>query len=192
MASISRKVTAGYLIAQGSTSVYYPNSTTPAFTDSSFYKKCGKTSASGTISGNGCAIVALGMFILYKGRLTNNSANTYDAVAEATRKGTNVAADFTAQGFTATVGSSNVSVGITSIPDLSLAIQAGSVCMARLQSGGKSHYVIVDGWNEIATDFDRYLVADPAGGKHITLKKAMENGGYPVNASSITQRYKFS
>ena len=45
------------LINQGGSSGYYPNTTTPAFTDPNFYTvECNKTGATETIQENGCAI----------------------------------------------------------------------------------------------------------------------------------------
>lgn len=47
------------VINQGDTSIVYPDTSLKVFTDTSFYSKCGKTNATGTIKANGCAICAL-------------------------------------------------------------------------------------------------------------------------------------
>ncbi|MNC82727.1 hypothetical protein D3C75_1363520 [compost metagenome] len=65
--------------------------------------------------------------------------------------------------------------------------------MVRLELGkDKSHYLIVDGFNSSASGFDRYLVADPDGGTQKTLADTMRKRGFPVAASSITEKYKLS
>jgi len=190
MANVARKITTSHLINQASTSVMYPGTSTPAFKATDFFSKCGKTGATGTISMYGCPICCLAMFILYKGGLSNTSANIYEAVVEATKKGTNNDADFTGNGFTASVGGKSISVSISTITDIGTEVQNGSICMARMQKGNEFHYVIVDGWNESATDLNKHLAADPSGGVHTTLAAAMGTK-YP-GASYITQRFKFS
>ncbi|MBP2114887.1 hypothetical protein [Paenibacillus silagei] len=187
------KLSSTHLINQGDTSIYYPGTSTSAFTDSNFYKKCGKTAAGGDIKQYGCAICALGMFILYKGGLSNTTkSNVYYAVVEATTKGTNNAADFTASGFTAKIGSQSIGVTITPIADVSVEAEKGSICMMRLKQGSNSHYVIVDGHNSSASNFDKYLVCDPDGGVQKTLTATMQKRGFSVSASVITERYKLS
>lgn len=186
------KLSSTNLINQGDTSIKYPGTTTSAFTDTSFYAKCGKTAASGTIKQYGCAICSLAMFILYKGGLSNSNDNTYNAVVQATIGGTNNAADFTGNGFTATIGSQNIRVNIATTSDVSAEVQNGNICLVRLYENGNSHYVVVDGWNSSASDFYRYLVSDPDGGTQKTLADTMIRRGFSLNASVITQKYTLS
>ncbi|BFH60109.1 MULTISPECIES: hypothetical protein [Paenibacillus] len=188
------KLSSTHLINQGDASIKYPGTTTSAFTDTNFYKKCGKTAASGTIKQYGCAICDLAMFILYKGGLSNNNDNTYNAVVQATIGGTNNAADFTHQSFTATMGSKSIKVNIQAISDISTEVEKGNICIARLYNSStkNSHYVIVDGWDSSASGFYRYLVCDPDGGVQKTLADTMIKRGFPVDAAYITERYLLS
>ncbi|MEK3904080.1 MULTISPECIES: hypothetical protein [unclassified Paenibacillus] len=187
------KLSSTHLINQGDTSIYNPGTSTPAFTDANFFKNCGKTGATGTIQKFGCPICDLAMFILYKGGLSNaTKSNVYYAVWEATKKGTDNAADFTAKGFTAKIGSQSITVSITPIADVSVEAEKGNICMMRLEEGSNSHYVIVDGHDSSASGFDKYLVCDPDGGVQKTLTKTMQKRGFTVSASVITERYKLS
>ncbi|MBU5445608.1 MULTISPECIES: hypothetical protein [Paenibacillaceae] len=186
------KLSSTHLINQGDTSIKYPGTETSAFTDKNFYKNCGKTGASGDIKTFGCAICSLAMFILYKGGLTNNNDNTYNAVVEATKKGTNNDADFTAKGFTAKMENKDIEVAIDKIADISAEVQNGNICMVKLEEGKNMHFVIVDGWNSSASGFDRYLVADPDGGTQKTLADTMKKRGFTVDAKVITGKYKLS
>ncbi|MDR0271518.1 hypothetical protein [Paenibacillus sp.] len=186
------KLSSTHLINQADSSIKYPGKSTSAFTDTNFYKNCGKTGATGTIKDNGCPICDLAMFILYKGGLTNNNDNTYNAVVQATIGGTTKAADFTHESFTTTMGSKSIKVNIQSISDISAEVQKGNICMVRLQNGNNSHYVIVDGWDDSAKELNRYLVCDPDGGVQKTLADTMSKRKFPVNAASITERYLLS
>ncbi|TXK75883.1 hypothetical protein [Paenibacillus sp. N3.4] len=188
------KLSSTNLINQGDTSIKYPGTTTSAFTDTSFYKNCGKTAASGTIKEYGCPICDLAMFILYKGGLSNNNDNTYNAVVQATIGGTDNAADFTWKSFTATMGSQNIKVNLAATSDVSAEVDNGNICLVRLydQSNKNSHYVLVDGWNSAATGFDRYLVCDPDGGTQKTLADTMKKRGFPQDAAYITQKFTVS
>lgn len=188
------QLSSSHLINQGDTAIKYPGTTTSAFTDTSFYANCGKTGASGTIKLYGCAICAMAMFSLYKGGLTNSNDNTYWSVVHATIGATNNAADFkgASADYTATIGGNDISVNIATTTDISTEVGNGNICVVRLEQGSNSHYVLVDGWDSSATDFERYLVADPDGGTLKTLKDTMVKRGFPVSASSITERYVLS
>jgi hypothetical protein len=188
------KLSSSHLINQGDTAIKYPGTSTSAFTDTNFYQNCGKTAATGTIKQYGCAICDLAMFILYKGGLSNSNDNVYNAVVQATKKGTDNYADFTHQSFTATMGSQSIGVNIATTADVSTEAENGNICMVRLyqSSTGNSHYVIVDGWNASASGFDRYLVCDPDGGTQKTLRDTMVKRGFPVDASILTEKYKLS
>jgi hypothetical protein len=189
---MAHKLSSIYLINQGNTGIKKPNATKSAFTDADFYKNCGKTDAVGTIKDNGCAICTLAMFILYKGGLPNENNNTYYAVEEATKKGTNQAADCTHSGFTATIGSKSISVNIAAIADLAAEIQSGGVCMARLKQGSNSHYFIIDGWDGTKSGFARYLVCDPDGGAQKSLADTMSRRGFTADAVYLVGKYKLS
>ncbi|WP_025688627.1 hypothetical protein [Paenibacillus zanthoxyli] len=186
------KLSSTNLINQADSSIKYPNTAISAFTDTSFYANCGKTAASGTIKQYGCTICSLAMFILYKGGLFNSNDNTYNAVVQATVGGTNNAADFTGNSFTATIGSQNINVNLATTSDVSEEVGNGNICLVRLYQNGNSHYVLVDGWNSSASDFYRYLVCDPDGGTQKTLADTMIKRGFSLNASVITQKYKIS
>ena len=83
------------VINQGDRTIVYPGTSTKVFTDSAFYGKCGKSSATGTIAQNGCAICALATYALYKGNLSDTNNNVYEAVKQTTENATNNAADVT-------------------------------------------------------------------------------------------------
>ena len=186
------KISSTNLISQGDTSIKYPGTTTSAFTDTSFYGKCSKAAASGTIKQYGCAICSLAMFILYKGGLSKNNDNIYNAVVQATKGGTNNAADFTGNSFTATMGSQNIKVNLATTTDIAAEVRNGNILLVRLYQNGNSHYVVVDGWDSSASGFNRYLVCDPDGGTQKTLADTMTKRGFSVDASVITQKYKLS
>lgn len=189
-------LSSSHLIGQSDKTVFHPGTSTPAFTDTNFYKTtCGKTGTfSGTISGNGCAIVTLAMFMLYKGGLSNTTkSNVYEAVVEATKRGTNENVDFKgAQSFTATVAGKSISVKITTTTDLGTELKNSKICIARFYQGSNSHYVLVDGWDSTASGLDCYLVSDARGGTFRTIKTAMTAGGFTADAQYITERYVIS
>ncbi|MFD1907359.1 hypothetical protein ACFSQ7_30555 [Paenibacillus rhizoplanae] len=116
------KLSSTHLINQGDTSIYYPGTSTSAFTDSNFFTKMREKLQPVEILRNMVVQFALlGCLFYIKGRLSNaTKSNVYYAVVEATTKGTNNAADFTASGFTAKIGSQSIGVTITPIADVSV------------------------------------------------------------------------
>lgn len=178
-----------YVINQGDTSIVYPGTSTKAFTDVNFYKKCGKTSAEGTIDDYGCAICALATYVLYKGGLSATNNNIYYAVEQTTINATDPAADVIYKDFSVKIGSKTINVTLDATSDMAAAANSGKICFVRLKEGSKSHYILLDGMDSAATGFDRYLVADPDGGKLKTLQDVFERRGITASASNIVAKY---
>lgn len=177
------------VINQADTSIVYPSTSTKAFTDTSFYSKCGKTSATGSIKSNGCSICALATYALYKGGLSATNDNIYHAVQQTTVNATNNAADVTYNDFSVTIGSKTIKITLDKTSDMAAAANSGEICFVRLKEGANSHYVLLDGMDSTATGFNRYLVADPDGGKLRTLQDVFDRRGITANASNITEKY---
>ena len=172
------------VINQGDGTIVYPGTSTKVFTDSAFYGKCGKSAATGTIKSNGCAICALATYVLYKGNLSDTNSNVYNAVKQTTENATNNAADVTYNDFSVKIGSKTISVSMEKTSDMAAAANDGEICFVRLKSGSNSHYVLLDGMDSTAEGFDRYLVADPDGGKLRTLQDVFDRRGIPAKASN--------
>lgn len=177
------------VINQGDASIVYPGISTKAFTDTKYYGNCGKTGATGTIKANGCAICALATYALYKGGLFATNNNIYYAVEQTTINATNSSADVTYNDFSVKIGSKTINISMTKTSDMADAANNGKICFVRLKQGSNSHYVLLDGMDSTATGFDRYLVADPDGGKLRTLQDVFERRGITANASYITEKY---
>ena len=130
------------VINQGDTSIVYPDTSLKVFTDTSFYSKCGKTNATGTIKANGCAICALATYALYKGGLSaTDNNNIYYAVQQTTVNATNKAADVTYNNFSVTIGSKTIKITLDKTSDMAAAANSGKICFVRLKEGTKSHTV---------------------------------------------------
>ena len=182
-----------FLINQGDTTILYPSGERPgtenrAFIDNLFYGSvCGKTSASGNIKQYGCAICSLAMFLLYKGNISNTNNNVYYAVKEATKQGTNSFADLLGGNFSVSYYNGSccvrVSVGPTDAPDYEL--NRGNCCIFRINGNPNHHFVLVYGIDTSKSGTDRYLVADPDGGRLINLSEAMRKRGVSASMSNI-------
>lgn len=178
------------VINQGDTSIVYPDTSLKVFTDTSFYSKCGKTNATGTIKANGCAICALATYALYKGGLSaTDNNNIYYAVQQTTVNATNKAADVTYNNFSVTIGSKTIKITLDKTSDMAAAANSGKICFVRLKEGTKSHYVLLDGMDSNAIGFNRYLVADPDQGELRTLQDVFDRRDITANASNITEKY---
>lgn len=177
------------VINQGDTGIVYPGTSKSAFTDTAFYGKCGKPTATGTIMKNGCAICALATYVLYKGNLSNTNDNVYNAVKQTTENATNNSADVQYGNFSVKIGAKTISVSMQETNDVAAAANDGKICFIRLEGNGNSHYVLLDGMDSSAEEFNRYLVADPNGGSSRTLQKAFELSKIPAKASNITKKY---
>ena len=187
-------LTSRYLIAQSDPSIVYPGTTTPAFTSNSFFSECGKTAATGNISRYGCAICSVAMFIMRKGNLARNNDNIFNAVKQATMKATDNAADLVnSASFTARFGSKSIGVSFSMTTDSDAESRAlnGKMCLFFMKQGAKTHYVLVDGYdNSQSNPLDGYLVADPAGGQLRTLRQAMANAGITQSMAYISSKRK--
>ena len=177
------------VINQGDGKIVYPGTSTKVFTDPAFYGKCGKSAATGTIAGNGCAICALATYVLYKGNLSDTNSNVYNAVKQTTENATNNAADVQYTDFSVKIGTKTISVSMEETSDMAAAANDGEICFVRLESGDNSHYVLLDGMDSAAEGFNRYLVADPDGGRSCTLQDVFTRRKIPAKASKITKKY---
>ena len=176
-------------INQGDVSIVYPGTSKSAFTDPDFYRKCGKTAASGTIQRYGCAICALATYALYKGNLPNTKENVYYAVQQTTVNATNNAADVTYNDFSVKIGSETINVTLESTSDMAAAANSGKICLVKLAEGNLSHFVLLDGMDSTATGFNRYLVADSNGGQLTTLQDAFTKADIRADAKNIKGKY---
>ena len=161
---------------------------------------CGKTQSTGTISTSGCAVCAVGMFILYKGGMTNNDNNIYYAVKEATIKSTNEKFDYQRNSFTAYIGFLEVSVtqnntniiptskDLTAVKNALLEDKCVVLCL-KTKTG--THFVLADELTANSGDdyLDRIKVADPADGTRKTLRQAIQRQMNPASASHVISGY---
>ena len=185
-------INSSLIINQADDNITYPGTSTSVFYDDNFYADCGKTGAYGNIKDNGCAICALATFVLHKGDLSASNNNVYNAVKQVTIEATNNAADVTYNSFSVKVGSKTVRVNMRSTSDIAAAVNDGDICFIRIEEGGKSHYVLVDGMDYSASGFDRYLIADPDGGEPRTLQDSLERIHITANAKKKKKKYILS
>lgn len=190
----TRVFTANFIIRQMDKTILYPDDEQPgtekrAFYDSKFYTAvCNKPSATGTIAGNGCAICSLAMYLLYKSNRTNTNANTYNAVKEATIKGTHENIALKGNSFSLSYGGiiANVSAADTSVTAAKLdAALNNNMCIVKIST---KHYVLVYGVDSSASGTDKYLVADPGSNSCYTLTQSLakyELGASLKNISSM-------
>lgn len=189
--------TSCYLINQGNTSIIYPSGEKPGnenrvFVDNLFYGSvCGKTLASGNIKQYGCAICCLAMFLLYKGNKNNSNNNVYYAVKEATKQGTNISASFKGNGtyISYNNGTCQINATVNTTTNADNALNNGKCCIFRIKSGSITHYVLVYGINTNKTGANKYLVADPDGGRMITLAESLQKRGLSANMTYIAEKY---
>ena len=197
------KITSSYLFGQAY-NIPYPASsgyTGNAFGDNRFLTNvCGKSTSS-TIAKTGCAVSALGMYFLYKSKLSaSNTANVYEAVKAATIQCTDDKFDYYRRGtFTVNFAGKSITVNnpatnlISTYGDLSAVksnLIAGKCVMLCLVTERGMHYVLADGLCVAASDLDSIKVADPADGKRKTLREAIDRAttGSP-SASHVRTAY---
>lgn len=175
-----------YLINQTNTSIMYPGEEQPGdesrvFADKLFLRTvCGKSGATGTIAASGCGICCLAMYALYKSDQINTNINQYNAVKAAVVHGTTNAADLKYNS-SFSFGGESITVAPTNTPDDEL--WNGNCCIFYIAD---KHFVLVYGMDSCQTGTDKYLVADPDGGKLRTLTAAMARRNVSANISNIT------
>ena len=190
------------IINQWDSSVKYPNTNQSAFTDKAFLQVwCGKPESDFTIAGGGCAICCVASFILHKAGVECNNNNKFKAVEQAVKHATNEEAYFKAScDFEADINGTKVDIRITkcegqnAFEEAVAAIRAGKKCIIYMENEEeeKSHYVLVDGYDESACDmFNWFLVCDPDGGEQRTLYEAItrrSNKGHSPGTDTFTFR----
>ncbi|MDR1542485.1 MAG: hypothetical protein LBU32_31810 [Clostridiales bacterium] len=183
-----------FAINQTSSSIIYPGTSTAAFADTDFFhSRCTKSiSVKTTVSESGSAVCSLAAFILSKAGLPSTNANILTAVTEASKKGTNISAQFTGSSFSVQIGAKKVDVTVESSADIAQTALDGDWGLVELSGAGKPIYALIDGFDPDASGFDRYLAMDSGAGKLSTLKQIMESCKIPAVPGSIAKKYKLS
>ncbi len=110
--------------------------------------------------------------------------NTYYSVKEATIQATNNGANIYHKNFWISYDDSiiNIATSNPSPTNIENALSNGRMCIVSIK---EYHYVLIHEIDYTKTGTDRYLVADPAGGRIRTLTEAMARYGLSGNISNI-------
>ena len=185
---VDPKITSSYLFGQ-TFNIPYPASsgyTGNAFADNGFLKNVCNKNTTSTIAASGCAVSALGMYFLYKSKLSASSTeNVYEAVKAATIHCTDSNFNYYRKGvFTVNFAGKSITINnpatniITTSGDLSAVksnLIAGKCVVLCLVTELGMHFVLADGLCVATSDLDGIKVADPGDGTRKTLREAIDD-----------------